>query len=362
MNVKLGFWLGVFALFTISVSPSSLSAQEATEAANDAQGFSQVLGMATTPRLIPDPGLKDYLDAFALTHSAGVNGNAVTEKWSTLEPATGININGFIDGLNSFEDFYPDTVLMGIQVINTTAKETPADLLNVPFDDPQMLQRFEALFDKILVRLDHDVRYLSIGNEVDVYLGNHPEEWATYKTFYDGAVAYVHGVAPSIQVGVTATYGGSLDYTDEVSRLNEHSDALILTYYPLGTAFTANNPDAPLTDFPQMVALADGLPVVLQEVGYPSAELLDSSEAEQADFIHNVFTAWQAQGDAIPFLDIFLLHDLTEQICSKLEDYYGLKHANFHAYLCTLGLRASDGTPKLAWDAFVEEATQWRNR
>ena len=350
MNLRPGFWLGVLALLALSVSPSTLHAQ-ATE---------QALGMAMNPPMIAEPTLQEYVDAVVLAHGAGVNANNFTEKWSVLEPASGIQIDSYIDGLNGYADYFADTLMLGIQVINTTAKETPADLLDVPFDDPQMLRRFEALFDAILARLDHDVRYLSIGNEVDVYLANH-QEWAAYTAFYDGAVAYVHQVAPSIQVGVTVTYKGLLDHTNEVMRLNQNSDVLIVTYYPLGDAFTADNPDAPLTDFPKMVELADGLPVVLQEVGYPSADLLNSSEAEQAQFIHSVFAAWQAEGDAIPFLDFFMLTDMSDDFCSELEAYYGLSHPNFHAYLCTLGLRAADGTPKLAWDAFVEDAARWRD-
>ena len=58
--------------------------------------------------------------------------------------------------------------------------------MNVPFDDPQMLERFKALIDAILARSTHPIRYLSIGNEVDVYLAAHPQEWAAYTTFYDG--------------------------------------------------------------------------------------------------------------------------------------------------------------------------------
>ncbi len=145
-----------------------------------------------------------------------------------------------------------------------------------------------------------------------------------------------------------------------MTKLNQPSDVFILTYYPLqADAFSAESPDAPLTDFPKMIQLAGGLPVVLQEVGYPSADLLDSSEAEQAQFVHSVFAAWKAAGDRIPFLDFFLLHDMTDDFCSTLESYYGVKHPNFHAYLCTLGLRQSDGTPKQAWQAFVDEATKW---
>ncbi len=324
------------------------------------QDAAQVLGIATTPRMIPTPTQQDMLDAFKLTHDAGVDGYIFNDKWNTFEPTAGqYAIDDYVNGMNSYEAFYADTLLLGIQVINTTNKETPADLQDVPFDDPRMIPRFDALFDAMLAKINHPVRYLAIGNEVDVYLANHPQEWQAYTTFYEAALAHVHQVAPDIRVGVTVTYNGFLGHTDAVKHLTAHSDVAIVTYYPLGAGFKADNPDAPLTDFPKIVELAGGLPVVLQEVGYPTSPLLDSSEAEQAQFVRSVFAAWKAAGDAIPFLDYFILHDLPDDWCSAMEGYYGFKDASFHAYLCTLGLRQANGTPKEGWATFVEQARAW---
>ncbi|HVU13637.1 MAG TPA: hypothetical protein VHD90_20295 [Phototrophicaceae bacterium] len=355
MRLEIG--LGLLAVgATVLLGTAAASAQQST-----GTPVRQVLSMSTTPRLDPAPTEQDYLDAFKLTHDAGVDGNAFTAKWSDLEDSGAkYKFDDFLNGMGGYEYAYPDTLMFGIQVLNTTAKETPPDLLNVSFDDPQMLTRFDALIDAMLPKFKPYVRYLSIGNEVDVYLANHPQEWATYKTFYDGVVDHVHQVDPDVQVGVTVTYSGLLAHTDQIMTLNEHSDVFFLTYYPLETDFTANHPDAPLTDFPKMVEIARGLPVILQEVGYPSADLLHSSEADQAAFVRNVFTAWKSAGNAIPFLNYFLLHDLTEDICNQLEGYYGLKNPNFHAYLCTLGLRQANGTPKLAWQTFVDQAAAWR--
>jgi hypothetical protein len=106
--------------------------------------------------------------------------------------------------------------------------------------------------------------------------------------------------------------------------------------------------------------LARGLPVLLQEVGYPSSDVLHSSEAEQVEFVQNVFAAWKSAGDSIPYLNYFLLHDFNEALCGALEGYYGLRNPNFHAYLCTLGLRQANGTPKLAWQTFVDETKRWK--
>lgn len=345
-------WTWAIVIGVMFLLMPALSAQEADN--------SQILSISTVPRLEPPPTTQDFLDAFELAHDAGVNGNLITYHWSELEPTKGeYQLEDLKNYMRFIEAMYDDTVMLGIQVLNTTDKETPADLLDVPFDDPQMLARFVALFDAVLPHLNRNVRYLSIGNEVDVYLETQ-QEWEAYKVFYGQAVTYVHQAAPWMRVGVTATYGGAVDYPDEVRRLNEQSDVLILTYYPLGEAFTADDPTAPLADFPHMIEMADGLPVILQEVGYPSAELLNGSEAEQSEFVQHVFEAWAAAGKSIPLLNYFLLGDLSEQICTDLEGYYGLAHPNFHAFLCSLGLRYADGTPKQAWQTFMDEGLRWR--
>lgn len=72
-----------------------------------------------------------------------------------------------------------------------------------------------------------------------------------------------------------------------------------------------------------------------------------------------VFRAWKAHENRIPFLNFFLLHDMPPQMCDELTKYYDLpNNLNFRSYLCSLGLRQSDGRPKLAWTALVESAKQ----
>jgi len=109
---------------------------------------------------------------------------------------------------------------------------------------------------------------------------------------------------------------------------------------------------SPLDDLPRAVALAGGRPLVLQEVGYPSA----SSERNQADFVSSVFAAWRATAN-IPYLNFSLMHDYGRARCSKLPRFYGLPgNARFEAFLCSIGLREANGRPKLGWAALEREA------
>lgn len=348
-----GCWLAETALLGLSLqnNPQPLP----TVATPPEAG--RVLSMSLVPRLVPPPTQQDYVAAFDLAASAGVRGDQIAWTWSDLEPAPGqFKLDDPMGGLR-YSSFRGNTQLVTLQVLNTTAKETPADLLNVPFDSPQMSARFHALIDALLPYFDQNVRYMSIGNEVDVYLNDHPDEWASYTTFYEDAVDYLHRVAPGIRIGVTSTFSGAAGGAlENVTRLNRKSDVLILTYYPTGAFFDVNDPAVPLADFPTMLGWAGTRPLILQEVGYPSASLLQSSEEKQAAFVTNVFRAWNKAGERIPFLSYFALHDFDEALCNKLEGYYGVKDANFHAFLCTLGLRKADGTPKPGWQAFVEAA------
>jgi hypothetical protein len=319
-----------------------------------------ILSISAFPRFEPPPTEQDFLNAFDLAYNAGVRAQFFSYTWKQLEPQAGppYNLQDLTNAINFAVGRGFKQILIGIQVLNTVPREVPPDLETVGFDTPVMKQRFHALLDAIRPSLNRpEVKYISIGNEVDGYLGAHPDEWLTYKAFYEDALAYIHQIMPGIKVGVTVMFGGAVGPdAANVASLTSASDVYILTYYPLGDAFKPYGAQAPTTDFPRMVGLAGTRPVILQEVGYPSATLLDSSESEQAQFVTNVFQSWQAQGSKIPFLNYFMLHDFTQQMCHDFAIYYGFPDPNFEAYLCTLGLRRVDGVPKISWQAFVNGA------
>ncbi len=320
----------------------------------------RVLALSINPRPIPSPATSDIIAAVDLAVSAGVRGTAVTYRWSDLEPSAGrLDVHDLASGVEYFGNGRKLTLLLGIQVLNTTAKETPADLQDVAFDSPTMTARFHALLDAVVPVLNSHVAYLSIGNEVDVYLSR-TGEWDAYRRFYEDAASYARSRLPGVKVGVTAI-SGALAGPDgpRIQALNATSDVWILTYYPLAPDFHPTGPASVASAFPAMVAAAGTKPVVIQELGYPSAALLDSSEQEEADFFANAFTAWEAQGDRIPFVNVFALHDFDPAICPQIASYYGVfGHAEFEAYLCSLGLRRADGTQKAAWPVFVDGAAR----
>jgi len=322
----------------------------------------RVLSLTPIPQLSPPPAgpeeLREvFLQAVDLAQGAGAGGLYLAWSWGDLEPSPG---RFDLDDLTQTVDYLGEkrglSMLLTLHVINTSAKETPADLRSEPFDSPRMKRRFHALLDALLPHLNRHVLYLSVGNEVDEYLSR-SHGWAAYQDFYEDAVAYVHSRAPGLKVGVTSTFAGAkFKCPREVAALNAASDVFVLTYYAVDERFLAKSSRSPLDDLPLAVSLAGGRPLILQEVGYPSSAAAGSSERRQADFISNVFAAWRSAAN-IPYLNFSLMHDYTRARCSVLPEFYGMAgNAEFEAFLCSIGLREANGRPKLGWSVLRREA------
>ena len=311
--------------------------------------------MSVNPRSIPPPTWRDFDKAVNLAVGAGIQGVVLTSTWRSLEPSPQIyDLTQMKAAIDYFTARHLQ-IYLGIQPLNTVAKETPSDLLAAPFDSPMMMSRFHNLLDQIKPLLSSDVKYISIGNEVDVYLDANPPEWATYRVFYEDGLHYLHKNIPGMQVGVTTTYGAaSGPDLARIGALNAKSDVFVLTYYPIHGDFQVNGPQSPLADFTTMLTLSPRKPIVLQEVGYPSDPLDGSSETQEAQFVTNAFSAWHAAGRKIRFMNYFLEHDFDKNTCATLAKYYGLGgDAAFKAYLCSVGLRRAGGAAKPAWSSFV---------
>jgi hypothetical protein len=316
------------------------------------------LGITEVPRMDPPPTEQEYSDAFELASSAGAGAEVLSWAWRDLEPSPG---RFALDQLEKQIAFYANgharKLALGIDVLDMTIRVLPDDLMDERFDSPRMLARFTALLDAVLPLLEGRVSYLSIGREVDVYLGYHAEEWIAFQIFYEAAMTHTHSAAPLLAVGTATTFrGASAAAAPLVAELNASSDVLILTYDPFGDGFAPANPDAPRADFPRMAELAGARPIVLLEVAYPSAVELGSSEADQAAFVRSIFEAWRELGERVELANIFALHDYTPEICGPLAQRQGeAADSAYASYLCSLGLRRADGTPKQAWQSLLEE-------
>ena len=363
INYRRGFFAGfvITALISIAVF-YVLSSPAGTTVGDDwmrADGSlpavtpSRLLAITDLPPLSPTPRPEDFIAALQKSAAVGVNAAVLTYSWPSLESKE----------TYTFDDLSIQTTLnegrylyLGIQVINTTTRELPGELRARAFDDPLVLQRFRDLLDALAPFLRNRVRYLSIGNEIDIYLQLRPEERAAFKVFLDNAYTYLKEVAPNVVIGTTLTDAGIRN--PAFRAIGESMDAYFLTYYHGMHGMEGGFQDPALAK-ESIVALVDGLdkPVVFQEIGFPAHARL-ASEAQQAEFVTGVFDAWEALGSRVEFLNYFMMYDFPMDFAERQMKYYGVTEETdeFLAFLTSLGLHDVDGRARPAWDVFAKRA------
>lgn len=302
----------------------------------------------------------DYDAAFRLAQEVGARSTSLSIPWDSFEVAPG-QFSPDPDFLSIANAYYPGhdaSLALTLAPIDTNQLRVPHDLAALSFDNPRVIERFNRALEQALARLSNtEVSVLAIGNEIDIYLQGDPVRCAAYASFLASTSAHARSLRPGLKVGTKATTAGLLgESRDCLQAINQSSDVILATYYPLGPDGLVRSPSSPAVDF---AALADGAglkPVYLLEVGYPSSERLGSSEAQQAEFVRQVFQAWDAQAASIPYVSFTWMHDISDDALRGYQDYYGLDAAPFAAFLATLGLRSRDGRDKPAFLALAQEA------
>jgi hypothetical protein len=303
----------------------------------------------------------DYDAAMELAKGAGAEVVSLSVFWDDIESAPGI-FDPDPNWLEIANLYYPAQemkVALVISVLDTNHKRLPADLGEKALNEPDVIARFGKLLEYIFSQIpDLNLVSLSIGNEVDIYLADDVQGWTEYEEFYNAAVEHAHHLRPDLRVGVKATlHGLTGDLQDRLQSLNRASDVIMVTYYPLEEDFTVKEPSVVQEDFQSITTRYPSRVIYFHETGYPSGVKCDSSEEKQAEFVREVFAAWDAHKDQIGLVIFTWLTDVSPGSLREMEVYYGISNPAFIEYLGTLGLRsyAGGGTDKAAFRTLRSE-------
>lgn len=299
--------------------------------------------------------------AFAIAESVGVKAVELPIFWDEIETEKGKYVEGWLTIADQFFSNTGVKLSLSLNPIDTNNLRLPKDLRDKPFNDPEVIERYKSLVDFAARKVTHsDIFFVSIGNEIDVYLGSSAQKWQEYTEFFNAVAPYVREKFPEAVVGSKMTYDGILNLGDKARRLNKSADVVLATYYPFEKGgFIVRDPKVVHDDFKSMVNLYPDKKIFFAEIGYPSGYLNESSEKKQADFIRETFVAWDTYADKIPYLDFMWLHDQSPESVADLVKYYGLNNKSFGSFIGTLGLRTYEGKDK---EAFVQFNTEIQKR
>lgn len=305
-------------------------------------------------------------DRYGETLAAGGRGYALPIGWSDVEPQVGQLDWSFA------EAFLPLMPILGVQpfvlirTIDTVALTMPADYLSADgntfaegydFDHPEVRARYFAVLDVLIPLIVENGGFaVSVGNEIDIYLRLYPQYTEGFIRFLAAARDHIHRIEPRMAVGATITMNAFFNDWPYVEDILANSDVAIFTYYPLNDDFTVRDPAVVFDDMALASAAAGDLPIVMQEVGYPSGYMdgagNNSSQAQQAQFVENMFAVF-AENPQIRFASFLHLGEWADASCDHHVAYYGLDAPRFREYLCTLGFLTHTAEPKLAYEALI---------
>jgi hypothetical protein len=288
---------------------------------------------------------------------AGITFQGFSGTWAKLEPQKGEYRFNEID-FNVGEAARANLpVAYTLSIIDTGMKTVPDWLKNTSWDDPRMEAQLLVLIDAIAPHFRGRLRWVMIGNEIDPYFEKNSGEGGAYAKLFRAAAGRFRALLPGVQVSHTVTFAGLPVESGVLKPVFEQSDFLSVTYYPASPDFKFRDPSTVFTDFPKMIAAARGKKIMLQEVGYSSSPLNNSSEEKQALFYTNVFSQLRANDRSFIGANFLFMSDFSDAVVDGLVKYYKAPGAaQFRAFLQTLGMFDGLGRPKKSWKVFQQEA------
>ncbi len=310
----------------------------------------------------PSESEQGFMPSWELAAEAGVQVVEILIHWDQVETEEGIytDPDGVLQAI-SFYGMENVRVLLTIAVLNTTESTVPRYLSGYDYNSPEVVESFIEMSDWVFQQISPSVIIagFSIGNEIDIYLEG-SQQWNSYTEFFSQVSDHARNERPSIPVEVKCTASNCINGIDsaEIININHYSDVVMMNCYFNSSSFQVLPPESVHEYFEQLVSLFPSKDIWITETGYQSgSEHCGSSQVNQAQFYHELFTAWDTHSDRIDMVLVNWLHDQSPETIAQWIEYYGSSDPGFVEFLSTLGLRNHNHTDKYAWLQVLEEAS-----
>ena len=348
----------------------------------------------------------DFAAAFNLANKIGMQSATLSLDWTLIDIGTNTGVSPTAPIFQTDPDLnflaianacYPNSntrVSLTLRPITTLVTNLPDAISTLPFNDAAVIDRFKALIDFVYTQIpDLNLTSLVIGSEVDLNLTSDSQR-SEYLEFYQSVSQYARDqyallfpARPPLKISVEVTHRGLLDSATQTyyQQLNQSSDVIGVSYYPLQNGMV-ELPTIVHSDFDSLTALYPGKQLYFYQLGYPSgyydmaayaeyaagntSPMIGSSDLMQADFVGEVFSAWDEHINDIGLIDFTWLNDLSEAgVAETTADpaFGGTTNPapEFVEFLRTLGLRTNaglngampGGSDKAAFSRLAQEAS-----
>lgn len=354
-----------------TASATQLAAQTVTPAAAPATapaaGTKPKLGVVVSPA--GGFSAESVSSAFRLARESGAEITYFSMAWADVEKERGRRDWKGTDYMMDQLRKSGLRVSLVIRTIHTAIRgQMPSDVQTRGWEDPELIRRFTDFTLAALQRYGDVVDYLEIGNEVNAYLANHPDEVGPYGVFFKRVYDAVKAKYPNVSVGMVFAYR-ELKESDTSSiykrlALGDH-DSFTLYAFSNGFAHTLK-PSSIFDQLKEIERLTGNRHFALEEVGWTTSPALKGSAADQQAAVRAFFDYRDQAPARLDFISWFNLHDGRGSDCDAIAGTFSRKGDAlskdrnamklFSDFLCNFGLRHNDGRSKPAWDEWTKRA------
>ena len=326
--------------------PNHVSQLASINNTNDVLKQDRMLGMGVTE------GSIGYEAAFTKARRAGVQFIELPQPWDEIEVKPGEFSSPFLKMANEVYPPVKTSLIVSINPIDTSSLRVPQRFKGVAFNDPRFIEAFNKFVDFVLDGLpDVNVLAVSIGNEVDGYLGQDQEKWEQYAEFFVAVRNHIKSRNKRLPIGVKITLNAvTKNNRAAVELINKEADSVMVTYYPLNEEFIVKPPTSIAPEIDELIKTAKGKPVYLLETGYPSGEGNRSSPERQSEFIDAMFDTWDKHAESMPLVNFVWLCDISAEEVDVMTKYYSVDIPAFASFVGSLGMLTNDGKEKPAFN------------
>jgi hypothetical protein len=294
----------------------------------------------------PDDG--DVLLAKLTTYAAGARAAVVALRWSDVDEATLAELAAEVADHRA----HAREVTLVLLVVDGIVAHKPDVVAGAAWDDSETVTLLLAHLDAIQAAVGSELFALVLGREVDAYQARTPRDAAALGTLLSEGVNHL-GSGSTVGVGLRYRRTAGAAYT----ALLALGSAAVFSYFPAAGKTRVDPAINPASDLDSMISLAAMRPVLLESVGFTSAEALGASLEVQRHHLETFVSALLPRRGAFPLVNLHHLHDRNPAACATFaaERGYQVEHP-LMTFLCAAGLRQAAGEPKEAWYELLSAA------
>lgn len=320
------------------------------------------------PKLDRQIGISSYENEFqleeyvALLKESKSNFVEININWRDFESVNGLYFdkNSIFVKINELKNNGIDVALC-FNLIDKTSMFIPDYISEEPISSMEFTFAFRNFASYVIgiVSSISEIKYVSIGNEVDQYI-NTEKDKKDFLDFYIFVVGSLKNYYPTILYGSKSNTMNYLNNVNDIfiNKLVSNSDVAMFNYKPIDEKYQVLDPKSPDEHLRSLVSRINKT-IYLTEVSYPSgAKYCKSSTEKQNEFIHRFFTSWDYNYEAILLVNFHSMYDLAESKLQYYNEMYDISDPAFSESIITTGLRNSDKSDKYSWKQLLREISE----